>query len=242
VTVGQEIVTGAANFRDIGGLATSDGGRLRPGRLFRSGSLQELTEKDVTVLIDRLAIRYVVDLRTAAEAVSQGRGPLGTLPVCYVNVPLVDVDAPQAPPGRVVLEQYLDHLDADPNLPLAIEMVASAVARPTVMHCAAGKDRTGVVAALIELCLGVPAEQVVADYMVTAAHMEAVLSRLRRWSWYARRMAVLPAEIYRCEEHVIRGFLSAIAERYGGAREWAFSRGVSADALAQLRRHLVVDG
>jgi protein-tyrosine phosphatase len=242
VTDGECTLTGADNFRDIGGLATADGGQLRSGRLFRSGSLQELTDQDVRVLVDRLAVRYVVDLRTAAEAVEQGRGRLGAYPVCYLNVPLVDVDAPTAPPGRVVLQQYLDHLEADPNLPLAIEVIANAVAHPTVIHCAAGKDRTGVVAALIELCLGVPEEQVVADYMVTASHMDAVLARFRRWPRYAHRMTVLPAEIYRCEEHVIRGLLGAIGERYGGARAWALSRGVPAGALAQLRRHLVVGG
>jgi hypothetical protein len=231
---------GVANFRDIGGLTTTDGHRVRAGRLFRSGSLQELTTEDVQVLRDSVGLRYVVDLRTAEEAVQQGRGLLGADPVCYLNVPLIDVDSPKAPPGEVVLRQYLEHLESDPNLPLAIEVIAGAVAHPTVMHCAAGKDRTGVVAALIELNLGVPEEQVVADYMVTASNMEAVLSRLRRWPRYARNMERLPAEIYRCEEHVIRGLVRAVSEGYGGARSWALSRGVPADALAELRNRLLV--
>jgi protein-tyrosine phosphatase len=240
VTCSGAALAGVANFRDIGGLMTPDGRRLRSGRLFRSASPQELTEGDSRYLRDRLGLRYVIDLRTAREAVEQGRGLLGRSPVCYLNVPLVDVDRPAAPSGQVLLRQYLDHLDADPNLPLAVETVASAVAHPTLLHCAAGKDRTGVVAALVELNIGIEVEQVVADYMATAANMEAVLAQFRRWPHYARRMAVLPAEIYRCEEHVIRGLVKAIDERYGGARAWALSRGVPPEALDQLSDRLLV--
>jgi protein-tyrosine phosphatase len=233
------MLAGVANFRDVGGLPVTGGGRLRSGRLFRSASLQEATEDDVRVLVAELSIRYVLDLRTAEESVQQGRGLLGRQPVCYLNVPLIDVDSPTAPPGEIVLAQYLDHLAVDENLPLALEVLAAAVAHPTLVHCAAGKDRTGVVSALVELCLGVPAEHVVADYMRTAAAWDAVLAKLRGWPRYAGNMARLPAEIYRVEEHVITGLVTAVEERYGGAREWARQRGVADEALAALRHHLV---
>lgn len=240
VAMAAPVLTRPANFRDVGGLPTTDGRRIRPGRLFRSDSLQELDDSDVTVLVDRLGIRYVIDLRTASEAVQQGRGPLSAHPVAYVNVPLADVDRPAGPPGTVVLSQYLQHLDNDPNLPLAVETVAHAVSHPTVVHCAAGKDRTGVVLALVELLLGVPEEHVVADYMATAANIDAIVGRLRGWQRYADNMARLPAEIYRCEEHVIRGLLRELAGRYGGARQWALERGVPADTTDRLRDRLLV--
>jgi hypothetical protein len=233
-------LTRPANFRDVGGLPASDGRVIRHGRLFRSDSLQDLDDADVAALVERLRVRYIVDLRTAGEAVQQGRGPLSAHPVAYLNVPLVDVDAPVGPPGTVVLNQYLEHLEHDPNLPLAVEMVAHAVRHPTVVHCAAGKDRTGVVLALVELLLGVPEEQVVADYMVTAANMEGILGRLRQWQRYADNMARLPAEIYCCEEHVIRGLLRELGSRYGGARQWAIDRGIGADVADRLKDRLLV--
>ncbi len=237
---GQAEATLLANFRDVGGLPADGGRQIRPGRLFRSDSLQELGDHEVTNIVDRLGIRYIIDLRTAEESVQQGRGPLGGYPIGYLNVPLVDVDAPSGPPGQVVLTQYVQHLDHDPNLPLAVEMVAHAVRLPTVVHCAAGKDRTGVVLALVESLLGVPEEHVVADYMETAANMALILERLRRWPRYADNMARLPAEIYRCEEHVIRGLLAAITSRYGGAEGWAARRGVAPDTVHRLRERLLI--
>jgi protein tyrosine/serine phosphatase len=233
-------LTKPVNFRDVGDLPTEDGRRIRHGRLFRSDSLQELDDTDIAALVDRLRVRYVIDLRTAGEAVQQGRGPLSRYPVAYLNVPLIDVDAPLGPPGQIVLNQYLEHLKNDPNLPLAVEMVAHAVRHPTVVHCAAGKDRTGVVLALVELLLGVPEEHVVADYMTTAVNMDAIVGRLRQWQRYADNMARLPAEIYRCEEHVIRGLLRELDSRYGGARQWALERGIAADIADQLRDRLLV--
>lgn len=237
---GQAAATVLANFRDVGGLPAADDRQIRSGRLFRSDSLQELGDGDITNFVDRLGIRYIIDLRTAEESVQQGRGPLGSYPIGYLNVPLVDVDAPSGPPGQIVLTQYLQHLEHDPNLPLAVEMVAHTVRLPTVVHCAAGKDRTGVVLALVELLLGVAEEHVVADYMRTAANIEPVLARLRRWPRYAANMAKLPAEIYRCEEHVIRGLLRELPRRYGGAAGWARQRGIGPDVVQQLRDRLLV--
>lgn len=230
-----------ANFRDVGGLPTTDGRHVRTGRLFRSDSLQELDDADVVTLVDRLKIRFIIDLRTAEEAVQQGRGPLSAHPVSYLNVPLVDIDAPAGQPGQVVLTQYLQHLEHDPNLPLAIEMVAHTARYPTVVHCAAGKDRTGVVLALVELLLGVPEEHVIADYMMTATNIEPVLARLRQWQRYADNMARLPAEIYRCEDHVIRGMLAELTRRYGGTERWARSRGIDGSVVRQLKDRLLVN-
>src|SRR6185312_6941474 len=178
---GVGVLSGAYNFRDLGGMRTRDGGVLRRGRLFRSDTLQELTDEDVARLVDELEIAFVVDLRQAVEAVEEGRGPLARRPVCYANVPLVDVDAPAGTPGELTVTQYLDHLEHDPNLVVAVELVASVVHRPTVLHCAAGKDRTGVVTALVLGLLGVEDEQIVADYMVTATNMDRITERFGRW-------------------------------------------------------------
>jgi protein-tyrosine phosphatase len=235
-------LTGAYNFRDLGGLATRDGGRLRHGRLFRSDTLQELTDEDVARLVDELKIAFVIDLRQAAEAVEEGRGPLARLPVSYANVPLVDVDAPAGAPGELTVTQYLDHLEHDPNLVVAVELVASVVHRPTVFHCAAGKDRTGVVTALVLGLLGVDDEQIIADYMVTATHMDRITERFGRWPRYRRNMASLPAEIYRVEEHTIRTFLRELAHRYGGAAGWARTKGVDPDVERRLAAALLTDG
>ncbi len=79
---------GALNWRDVGGLPTSDGGVVRAGRLFRSDTLQDLTTDDVDVLTGRLAVRTVLDLRHRDESRAEGSGLLGMTPVRHYNVPL----------------------------------------------------------------------------------------------------------------------------------------------------------
>ena len=120
-------------------------------------------------------------------------------------------------------------------------MVAHTVRLPTVVHCAAGKDRTGVVLALVELLLGVPEEHVVADYMRTAANIEpGACRRPRSWPRYADNMARLLAVIHQCEEHVISGLLDGLSRRYGGAEGWACQRGIGPDVVKQLKDRLLV--
>ncbi len=84
----------------------------------------------------------------------QGRGPLHSRPVTYITSRW-STSTGRWPTGRVLLDHYLDHLDRDPNLPVAVEMVAHAVRLPTLVHCAAGKDRTGLTMLLVELLAGV---------------------------------------------------------------------------------------
>ena len=229
------------NFRDVGGLRTEEGYRIRPGRLFRGDSVQDITSSEVEVLVDDLGIRYIIDLRTGEEAIQQGRGPMGEQPVNYLNIPLVDVDGPMGPPGRVILDHYLDHLESDPNLPVAIEAIANAVRLPTLVHCAAGKDRTGVTLLMVELLVGVTEEDAKADFLVTAERIDELVSRLRQWQRYANNMARLSAEVYRCEEHSIDGVLEKLKARYGTAEQWALDKGVPADSISQLRSRLLID-
>jgi protein-tyrosine phosphatase len=229
------------NFRDVGGLRTEDGRQLRAGRLFRGDSVQDITAAEVDMLVGELGLRYIVDLRTGEEAVQQGRGPLGNQTVNYLNIPLVDVDGPMGPPGRVLLDHYLDHLEHDPNLPVAVEAIAHAARLPTLVHCAAGKDRTGVTMLLVELLAGVTEEDARSDFLATAENMTAIVTRLRGWQRYADNMARLTEEIYRCEQHSVDGLLQALKERYGTAAEWARDKGVPVDTIGQLRGRLVVD-
>lgn len=232
-------LTSFVNLRDVGGLRTADGRRLRPGRLFRSDSVQDITEEEADVLVGRLGVRSVIDLRTGPEAVQQGRGPLAHRPVSYLNIPLVDVDRPEGLPGRLLLDSYIDHLHHDPNLPVAVETVTHAVRRPTLVHCAAGKDRTGVTLMLVELLCGVTIDDVRADFLVTAANIERIRARLRGWPRYARNMATLSPEIYECEPHSFDGLVAVLEREYGTAEGWALAKGLPAGTVELLRERLI---
>jgi protein-tyrosine phosphatase len=243
---GTAALTGAFNFRDLGGLPTADGRRIRSGLLFRSDTLQALTEADVAHLVRSLGVMLVMDLRDAGEAIGEGRGLLGDSPLCYVNLPLepaptVVAAGHAAPgPGGATLDFYVGHLDpGSPVLPLALQILAVALTRPAVVHCAAGKDRTGLVVALVLSVIGVRREAIVADYMATAQNMPRINERFQGWPRYREHMAAADPELYRVQEHAIQAFLHELEQRHGGARRWASRHGVPDSLLDMLADRLL---
>lgn len=246
-------LTGPLNFRDLGGLPTEDGRVTRCRRLFRSDTLQEATDDDITRLQEDLGLMFVIDLRGAEESVAEGRGGLVRLPLCHINIPLrdfsslVDPDAPDiltAPDdpdadaaGGPLMSHYVHNLAADQNLVIAVELIANALAYgPTVVHCAFGKDRTGIVVALILRMIGVTEKAVVGDYMASAENVDRFIERARRTPRYA---PFADLDVWRCDERMIAFFLRELTQRYGSATEWALHRGIPAESIDRLRTALL---
>lgn len=234
------MIEGAFNFRDLGGLRTRDGATIRPGALFRSDTLQALSPADVAHLVDELGLELIVDLRIGPEAVTEGRGPLAATPVSYLNAPLRDLPVSDLPPAEQSLHFSLEHL-ASPASPLAtvVRIVSALAGRPVLVHCAAGKDRTGLVTAMLLRLLGVDDEAIVADYLRTEENMARVIERFRGWPRYRDHMAAVPAEVYQAHEYTIRGFLDGLDRIHGGAEAWSRSRGIDPGVLDRLRKGLL---
>ncbi len=165
---------GTDNLRDVGGYATRDGRFVRWGLLYRSDHLGNLTPRDHAYL-EELGVRLVVDLRSAAEA---ARHPDRLPPLIeYWHLPIFD----QEPMSRVrVLVQrhrvvelwsrvYTDHIidRGAPAYGMLLRRLSGPGSLPAVIHCTAGKDRTGVAIALILLLLGVPDDVVIGDYSLS---------------------------------------------------------------------------
>ncbi len=223
---------GTLNFRDLGDLPAGPGRRIRPGVLFRSDTLQALTDDDVALLVERLGLEAVIDLRVGAEAVEQGRGPLVARDVTYLNAPLREAEPNDEPPARQALLFSLMHLEAPTSVLSSVVRAAAAFAgRPTVVHCAAGKDRTGLVVTLLLALAGVDREAIVADYLASGPNMAAVMDRFATWPRYARHMSTVAPEMYMAHEHTVRGLLGALDERHGGVRAWALARGMDEGLL-----------
>lgn len=213
-------LAGAFNFRDAGG------GPIRRGRLFRSDTLRALTATDKELLLERFGIEGVLDLRSSAETVSEGRAELPG--VRYMNVPLRTVQSGQS---RTLEEIYVDHLRHDDNLTVAVEILAVLLARPVVVHCASGKDRTGIVTALALGLAGAPRELIVQDYLRSAYSLPRVITRFRSLG--------LPEELFRCTEGTINALLDTVEDDFGGFAGWARHRGVSGAAIRTLRANLL---
>jgi protein-tyrosine phosphatase len=240
---------GADNARDLGGLPLRGGGHTVSGRLLRSDTLQELTHSDV-VLLQSYPVGTVLDLRTPLEAAREGRGLLAAEPVDYVNLPFVPdaVIVPDDPRHEVVVadrltvdrvEHYLDYLRLAGRRVLgALEVLAAPAGQAVLFHCAAGKDRTGVLAALALEVAGVERQAVLDDYALTTERLDRIgarLSRLPTYSGYLRRLR--PADLG-ADRTTMEAFLRRLDEDWGGAAGWIESAGGSPTLLTGLKARL----
>ena len=242
-------VEGLLNVRDLGGLTTRDGRRVRRGRVVRSDNLRGLTDAGAVALVRDLRPRLVVDLRTQAECEREGRGLSDVEDVGYINVPL-------APKAALTEEQvaaglatnlYDDYLlqvrDDGAQLVAGLGLLAGDGHLPAVVHCTAGKDRTGVLVALLLDLLAAEREQVVADYAETTANMPGVLERIRSSPFFrANGLAAAPDWIFGSDPDTMRRFLAWLDAEHGGTEQWALHHGLPPDAVARLRETLLEQG
>ncbi|HET9022380.1 MAG TPA: tyrosine-protein phosphatase [Ornithinibacter sp.] len=249
---------GLVNMRDVGGLPTRDGGHTASRRLIRSDNLQDLSDADVTRLVDELGVTDVVDLRTETEVHLEGPGPLRRVEsLTHHHHSLIaekrDEDPDQVAKEALVLpwrdederrgarfwaDHYLGYLSARPDSVSAALRVVAEAEGAAVVHCAAGKDRTGTVVAMALDVAGVPHDEIVADYVLTAERIEAILDRLRPRPAYGEALAKqeLGEQLPRAES--IDAILRALEDGYGGAAGWLLAHGWDEAEVERLRVRL----
>ncbi len=259
------LLDGAANVRDLGDLPTIDGRWTARRRVLRADNLQQLSERDVRRLVGELGVRVVVDLRTSVEVEKEGPGPLTRQPQVTIRHcslfpeggQMTDVEADAVLPwqtgerveasfatgtGHPAIGYYLGYLRDRPDSVAAALRVLAGPGEPdaaAIVHCAAGKDRTGVVVALALEAVGVTREAVVADYVATGDRLDAILDRLRRSATYAGDLDDRPVDTHRPQADIMRRFLAILDERYGGAMGWLAGAGFGSTEVAALRARLV---
>jgi protein-tyrosine phosphatase len=238
------------NFRDLGGYPTADGRVTRWHTLYRADGLQRLTPADVESLRP-LGLRTVIDLRTAGELRRRGTFPVDAYPVTFHHLPVIDVmwdaDAPgvdPADPSAFLFHQYQSLLTyGEPLFARAFHLLGVPGALPAVFHCAAGKDRTGILAALVLASLGVPHDVVAEDYGLSREAMD----RTRRWAEIHRPDLAaswddVPAHHLAAEPEAMARLLALLTERHGSVQRYVVSIGVPNALLAHLGSALLTDG
>ncbi len=251
---------GLANMRDVGGLPTADGGRTVGGRLIRSDNLQGLSPADVSRLVDELGVTDVVDLRSETELHLEGPGPLRRVErLVHHHHSLATEKAPRsaeevARHALLVRESgdrtpkdhafwarhYLGYLDKRPDSVSAALRVVAEADGAVVVHCAAGKDRTGTVVALALEVAGVPREEIVADYLLSAERIEAIMGRLLPRDAYGPVLRHEPVHDQTPQAETVTHVLDAVTEQWGGAAGWLRAQGWSDAEVARLRTRLTV--
>ena len=170
---------GPVNFRDLGGYAAADGRTVRRRHLFRSDALWRLTDADVE-RVHALGVTTVIDFRTTHELESNGWGGIELLDAEHVHLPTFDTTRPLIE-DEEILKSLVTAPDAYMSMlrngagayAAALEHVAASE-DPVVFFCAAGKDRTGVFAALVLGLLGVSDDDIIADYALTGEVIEHI--------------------------------------------------------------------
>jgi protein-tyrosine phosphatase len=234
---------GLHNFRDLGGYATSDGHRVRVRRVFRSDALHRMTEADV-MRVRALGLVSVVDLRAPDEVAHVGTGRIDALGATYHNLPTRPaVLGADAPAGAVTSapDRYLGYLTEGPACFAGLaRLLADPDATPAVFFCNAGKDRTGVAAAMVLGVLGVPDETVAADYARTQAALDAIRAASRRdYPADVRAWRNLSPDMAHARSDTMRAFLGLLRARYGGWTEFLASVGAGADVVTAMRQSLL---
>ena len=232
---------GLLNARDLGGYPAAGGGETRWGAVVRSDSLAALTGAGRAALAG-YGVRAIVDLRLPDE-LARHPNPYaepGDHGIAYTNVSILDPAAGFPPDTLTLAENYLWTLDRFAGY--VAEVMAAIAGAPeggVLIHCAAGKDRTGLISALLLGLAGVPAATIAADYALTA---ELLRPRDQEWLEHgpgerAEREA-LTARVAPTAE-VMLAVLAGLTERHGGVEPYLRSTGLDAGDLERLRRRLV---
>jgi protein-tyrosine phosphatase len=232
---------GPFNFRDLGGAAVRGGHRVRMGVLFRGASLHRFSAERLP------AFRTVIDLRSPGELTNAGEFEATTTARVLTLPMMSDVwDAPDCPeeiPVAAFLgERYVELLELGR---IAIASAVSALgeydALPAVFFCAAGKDRTGVMIAVLLALLGVADEDIVADYVASERPLADFAD------WLAANDPTGPKgriersnRLLGCPPEAMQMLLNALRANHQGADRYLLASGVVESGLARLRERLVV--
>lgn len=232
---------GCFNFRDIGGYQNTQGQKIKWGLYFRAGRQDRMTAADLTQL-EELAIATQIDLRTPAEVADQGRGPLADMDASYHNIAVIP-DGGSDQLARLVGDtgisgkRYLGYLEfGDESWLRMFELFANAQNLPMLIHCTAGKDRTGVTTALLLCVLGVERAVIEADYVLTNRDVARQADFIEQTVGLPEGMD-RPAMMHAAgvPENAMSDFLDGLHAKWGGALDYLRHIGITEDAMARIR-------
>lgn len=227
---------GATNMRDLGGLQATDGREVKAGMIFRADALHSLTDADMKTT-ESIGIATVIDLRSSHELRQTGKARLVESGATYHNLPLSEYD-PSLPVDRdtqiTMGESYaIRAQERADTFAEILRIVADPENLPVVFHCAGGKDRTGMTAAMIYSILGVDRDTIIADYVLTNAAMERMIAAMSEEQ--CKELAKYPPAYLRADAEHITRFLDFLDTTFGSVENWLREAGIDDAAMDRLR-------
>ena len=236
---------GCFNFRDIGGYPNQEGKRVKKGLYFRAGRQDRMTDKDLLGLSD-LQISTQIDLRRPDEAREQGKGPLEAVGARYINIAVIPeggTDQLSRLVGDTGIsgKRYLGYLEFGPSSWLKMfEIFADAGSLPVVLHCTAGKDRTGVSTAFLLSVLGVSRDWIEADYLLTNLDTGRQADFIENTVGYPegvdRESMLLAAGV---PDDAMKDFLDGVEAKWGSAVGYLEEIGVTQEQIEAVRHNFL---
>jgi protein-tyrosine phosphatase len=239
---------GIGNFRDLGGYQAKDGRLLVWRKVFRSSEVHHLTGKDLARLKGELGLAAIVDLRSDIEILRQGLGLLPEAGLKYFKIALMP-DGGDREANRRRYKAFNDmgpiytHLiqqkEFGDGLVQALEVIAGAGNLPLVFHCSAGKDRTGVLAAILLSALEVSDQDIIADFASTGPYIENLFNEIKGDPRRVRAAIELPGYFWKASPESMARFLTFLRQEYGSAREYLKNRGADSSLFNRLEEALL---
>lgn len=230
-----------------------------PGVLLRSDNLQSLTPQDIRLLVEEETLEVVLDLRTDVEVELEGPGPMTAEPRVRIEHRSLyprsggntDLDAdtvnlwPPTGPSEWpdeprVVQAYLSYLMGRPDSIVASLRTIATARGAVLVHCAAGKDRTGVVVALALDAAGVDRGAIVSDYLASDHRIDAIMARLLSSPTYRAELEGHDPRAHAPVPGTIERLFEIIEERFGGSAAWLSDHGLSDTEIDLLRRRVAI--
>ena len=231
------------NFRDLGGYLTWGGQTVAWRRLFRSSELHHMTSHDIIRLREEIRLRSVIDLRRPRQP--KPFSPLDEIGVEYYNIPLIERDND---PENVsqdfsnmgeVYSYLVRNKEFGRRVIEALEIIAEPDNLPLVFHCSAGKDRTGVLTAIVLGILGVTNEDIIEDYTMTAPYMKELINRWNNDPKSAEVLKNIPEYLLEASPESMAFLLSTLKREYGSVRGYVEANEAEVSLIHRLEAALL---
>ena len=236
------------NFRDLGGYRTSDGRQVAWRRIFRSGQLLRMTSNDITCLKEKIKLNSVIDLRNPREQEEQREiNLLDKIGAKYYNVPFRDSSLEKemklykdfSSMGEVYLYR-INQKEFGTRLLGALEITAMVDNYPIVFHCGIGKDRSGVLAAVLLSTLDITDEDIITDYVLSSKSMKIIMNRLFNDPEVPEYVKTLPDYSWEAAPESMVMFLAGIRQEHDSVREYVEKQGADSSLFSRLENALLV--
>jgi protein-tyrosine phosphatase len=230
-------ISGTYNVRDIGGYPTKDGEFTQWGKYYRADSIHQLPVESRKLLLQK-GIDLIVDLRFPHEGAYHFHQELG---IKYVNISLHNPVDLRTEKPKSLLELYCNIIDSkQESVYLIFQSFIAEQGKAILFHCKSGKDRTGIIAALLLDLVGVPHEIIVEDYALSATYLLPLLEERR--SRLAALHGIKDTTLLESRPETMREFLKYLNKRYASAEGYLKKIGISEMEIELLRKDFIGNG